>query len=167
MRDLSCFCDTPNICDCLSLRKVVLVKHVGANVSVDTAVPSSDAMGVSNATSVSAGSADATMTHATVSATATSDDFEYSVDLVGKWLVVDYDDLPYPGIVQDIDHESVVVKVMHRIGNNRFFWPAKEDVCPNEFSQVVTEFGGMESVTSHNMQMPVNVWDYVCTKLDL
>lgn len=167
MRDLSCFCDTPNICDCLSLRKVVLVKHVGANVSVDTAVPSSDAMGVSNATSVSAGSADATMTHATVSATATSDDFEYSVDLVGKWLVVDYDDLPYPGIVQDIDHESVVVKVMHRIGNNRFFWPAKEDVCPYEFSQVVTEFGGMESVTSRHMQMPVNVWDYVCKKLDL
>ena len=167
VRDLSCFCDTPDICDCLSLRNVVLVKHVDneSNISVQSDIPSIDIIEVSNTTDASDVSAEPS--HAALDTAPTSDDLEYSVDLVGKWVVVEYDDLPYPGIVQDVDHESVVVKVMHNIGRNRFFWPTRDDVCPYDFHQVVTEFGGMESVTSRHMQVPVSVWDKVCKKLDL
>ncbi len=44
--------------------------------------------------------------------------------------MVQYEGLVYPGVVVvDEDAEEVEVKCMHRIGNNRFLWPAREDVC--------------------------------------
>ncbi|CAL8239701.1 unnamed protein product [Gadus morhua 'NCC'] len=50
-------------------------------------------------------------------------------ELIGKWCVVLYDNDPYPGIIQDIDTEScALVKTMHSVGANRFYWPMKDDV---------------------------------------
>lgn len=48
------------------------------------------------------------------------DAFQKSIDsqLVGKWCVVLYDDIPYPGVVQNVDDDDVEVEVMHKIGNN-------------------------------------------------
>lgn len=48
-------------------------------------------------------------------------------DLHGKYCIVKYDDQPYPGIIQDSSDSEVEVKVMHQIGDNRFFWPGLED----------------------------------------
>ena len=55
----------------------------------------------------------------------------FSADLVGKWVVVDYQNTPYPGIVVDIDVEldEISVKVMKISGINRYSWPAKDDIC--------------------------------------
>lgn len=47
---------------------------------------------------------------------------------VGQWCVVKYDGLPYPGIIQYVDVNDIEVKVLHRIGTKRFFWPLLEDV---------------------------------------
>lgn len=65
--------------------------------------------------------------------------------------------MPYLGIVQDLDHEFVVVKVMHKIGRKRYFWPARDDVLVYNylFDQIFTEFDGMENVTGHHKQMPM------------
>lgn len=49
-------------------------------------------------------------------------------DLIGKWCVVNYDGLPYPGIVHDVDEGELEVKVMHKVGNNRYFWPDRDDI---------------------------------------
>lgn len=157
VRDLSCFCRTPDMCDCLSLRSVVLVKHSrNATNHGAITVPSS-------ITDVSAEPVN--RVNKTVEDTMSV--VEFGVDLVGQWLVVEYDDLPYPGIVQDVDHESVTVKVMHNIGKNRYFWPARDDVLQYEYSQVITKFEGMENVTNRHMQMLVHIWDSVCKKMNL
>lgn len=47
---------------------------------------------------------------------------------VGQWCMVKYDGLPYPGIIQYVDVNDIEVKVLHRIGTKRFFWPLLEDV---------------------------------------
>ena len=42
--------------------------------------------------------------------------------LIGQNCVVNYDGLPYPGIVMDVDEENgIEAKVMNKIGVNRFF----------------------------------------------
>lgn len=51
------------------------------------------------------------------------DTFQRSIEskLVGQMCVVLYDDIPYPGVVQNVDDNDVEVQVMHTIGNNRYF----------------------------------------------
>lgn len=41
--------------------------------------------------------------------------------------VVKFDGLPYPGIIQNVDANDIEVKVMHRIGTNRYFLLLFED----------------------------------------
>ncbi|WAR26590.1 hypothetical protein MAR_012294 [Mya arenaria] len=47
--------------------------------------------------------------------------------LVGRYCIIDYDGLPYPGLILDIDEEGAEVSAMCRIGAHRFFWPLIED----------------------------------------
>ncbi|WAR20726.1 hypothetical protein MAR_014700 [Mya arenaria] len=159
VRDLSCFCNASKLCKCVIFRKVVLVKSNsnGQGVILGSAISSNSAIGGSSTSCIRTESADHTSTN----------DYEFSVEAVKKWVVGEYDGLPYPGIVQNVDHESVEVKVMHSIGKNRYCWPARDDIFKYDFHDVVTEFEGMESVTGRHMQLPFNVWDKVCKKLDL
>lgn len=48
------------------------------------------------------------------------DTFQASIEskLVGQMCVVLYDDIPYPGVVQNVNDNDVEVKVMHKIGMN-------------------------------------------------
>ncbi|CAC5405966.1 unnamed protein product [Mytilus coruscus] len=54
-------------------------------------------------------------------------------DLLGQYVLVDYDKKPYPGIVTDCDETEVFLSCMHRIGNLEnpsFYWPlAVRDEC--------------------------------------
>ena len=38
------------------------------------------------------------------------------------------DEKPYPGLVLNVDTDGVLVRCMHRVGQNRFYWPSTEDV---------------------------------------
>ena len=50
-------------------------------------------------------------------------------ELIGEWCVVLYNNETYPGIIQDVDTEScALVKTLHKVGVNRFYWPMKDDV---------------------------------------
>ena len=40
--------------------------------------------------------------------------------------MVTYDGTPYPGINEDADEESMLVSVMHRIVENRYFHPKRK-----------------------------------------
>ena len=42
---------------------------------------------------------------------------------LGKWVLVRYEKKLYPGVVQEVEEEDVLVKCMARVGENRFFWP--------------------------------------------
>ncbi|XP_052809542.1 uncharacterized protein LOC128238012 [Mya arenaria] len=62
--------------------------------------------------------------------------------LIGQYIVVEYDGLPYPGEVLDVDEEDLEVKVMHKIGKNRFFWPLLDDTLWYHKDKVVTILDG-------------------------
>ena len=42
-------------------------------------------------------------------------------EYIGQFCVVEYDKTLFPGVILDVDEDSVYVKVMHRIGRNHFF----------------------------------------------
>jgi hypothetical protein len=74
-------------------------------------------------------------------------------DWIGKWCVVLYDDVPYPGIVQDVDDEDLEVKVMHKIGQNRYFWPLLPDILWYKHDKVVYKIQEPSLVGSRHYQL--------------
>ncbi|XP_060568684.1 uncharacterized protein LOC132727272 [Ruditapes philippinarum] len=61
-------------------------------------------------------------------------------NLIGRYVVVQYDGLPFPGVILDVDEDEIEVKAMHRVGNNRYFWPMIDDVLWYNKEQVLTHF---------------------------
>lgn len=57
-------------------------------------------------------------------------------DWIGKWCVGLYDDVLYPGIVQGVDDEDFAVKVMHKIGQYRYFFT----LLPNNITKLFAKY---------------------------
>jgi hypothetical protein len=95
--------------------------------------------------------------------------FQQSVDsqLVGKWCVVKYDDVPYPGIVQNVDDDDIEVQVMHKIGNNRYFWPLMPDILWYKHSQLLCEITEPTKVGTRHYQLSKPDWTKVVKVMDL
>ncbi|WAQ94248.1 hypothetical protein MAR_006719 [Mya arenaria] len=88
--------------------------------------------------------------------------------LIGQYIVVEYDGLPYPGEVLDVDEEDLEVKVMHKIGKNRFFWPLPDDTLWYHKDKVVTILDGAPvRVTGRHCKINHDVWDQIEDILDL
>ena len=68
------------------------------------------------------------------------------------------DEKPYPGLVLNVDTADVLVRCMHRAGQNRFYWPSTEDVCWYNKDQIVAVIPPPTSVTSRHMQIDAAVW---------
>lgn len=85
---------------------------------------------------------------------------------VGKWCVVLYDHKPYPGVIVDVDDSDwgIEVKVMHRIGVNRFFWPMREDRCWYICEQFVTLINEPASVGTRHVQIDRATWNIIAEK---
>lgn len=58
-------------------------------------------------------------------------------ELIGKLFVMEYDRNHFPGIIQDVDHDSVKEKTMQRNGKNRYFWSLCGDVIGYKFENVI------------------------------
>lgn len=88
---------------------------------------------------------------------------------VNKWCIVLYDGVPYPGVIVDVDNIDwgIEVKVMHRIGRNRFFWPTIEDRCWYTESNFVTLINEPHSIGSRHVQVDAAVWACIEKKLNL
>lgn len=97
------------------------------------------------------------------------DTFQKSIDsqLVGKWCVVLYDDIPYPGVVQNVDDDDVEVQVMHKIGNNQYFWPMIPDRLWYNHSQIICEISEPTKVGSRHYQLSKSDWDKVVKVVDV
>ena len=87
------------------------------------------------------------------------------------WLtncVVEYDGLPYPGEIVDVDEASLEVNAMHSVGNNRFFWPLVPDVIWFDSTNLGTLIPGEpDHVTSRHRALPKQVWELIIKKLNL
>lgn len=79
---------------------------------------------------------------------------------LGKHVIVRYegDNQLYPGEVTDEDDEDVQVNCMHKIGQNRFFWPLRADVCWYSKDSLLTVIPPPERVTERHMQISPKIW---------
>lgn len=85
---------------------------------------------------------------------------EIDENLVSQYCVVKYDGKAFPGIILAVDQEDELeVKVMHRVGRNRFFWPTIEDTLWYAKENIITllETPPMP-VTARHMQVESQVW---------
>lgn len=89
--------------------------------------------------------------------TVTEDQWQ-SLEVVGKWCVLKYDGDLYPGVITDISETQVEVRCMQKIGVNRFFWPAREDILWYLFEDIVCIIPPPRPVTGRHMEIEREVW---------
>lgn len=80
-------------------------------------------------------------------------------NLIGKWCLLKYDKELYPGIILNLDNTHVQVKCLHRVGKNRFFWPARDDILWYLFNDVLETIQPPQAVTSRHMEIQRDVWN--------
>ena len=92
----------------------------------------------------------------------------YSEDFHGKWCVVTYDGTPYPGIIEDADEAFMLVSIMHRIGENRYFHPTRKNAIWHAYDKIVTLIPEPSPVTSakRHYQICPDIRMVICEFLD-
>ncbi|XP_062319382.1 uncharacterized protein LOC134022109 [Osmerus eperlanus] len=81
-----------------------------------------------------------------------------SPEVVGKWCVLKYDGDMYPGVITDTSETHVEVRCMQKIGVNRFFWPARDDILWYLFEDIVCIIPPTRAVTGRHMEIESEVW---------
>lgn len=89
---------------------------------------------------------------------------------MGKYVVVLYNGIPYPGYVEDVGIDDIYVNCMHVVGkkveNNWFFWPKKiPDKCWYLLDNLVTiipEPSRIEKSTHY--QVEARLWKEIMEK---
>jgi hypothetical protein len=86
--------------------------------------------------------------------------------LLDQFVIVMYDDLPYPGKVIDFDEQDVRVDCMNRVGKNLakvFFWPRlRKDICWYPYSKVLGMISELEKINDRHFAIDQEVYDQVC-----
>ncbi|KAK3102875.1 hypothetical protein FSP39_014573 [Pinctada imbricata] len=146
-RILSCFCKYPDTCACYAPREFIF-QAVGAP-NEPTVRSEEEQVGHSSTTLITLDCVDES--------------------LIGKYCVVVYDALPYPGVITDVDEdEEVEVNVMHKIGRNRYFWPRMEDILWYKKSDVMTLLDTVpRHVTGRHQEIDPDIWRLIEAKLEL
>ena len=91
--------------------------------------------------------------------------------LISTYCVVAYDDVPYPGIILDVDGDELEVKVMHKVGNNRYFWLQADDILWYTKDIIVALLEGppqpvTSAQSSRHKQIADNVWQKIQQMFD-
>lgn len=79
-------------------------------------------------------------------------------DLLNMWCVMSYDGSLYPGIVTEYDEEGVEVKSMSKVGENRFFWPTREDRIRYGYDKVLTLIPEPTRIGTRHVQINTLYW---------
>lgn len=85
---------------------------------------------------------------------------------IDEWCVVNYDGMPFPGQIKDVDDDSVEVSTMSRVGNNRFFWPAREDRIWYDYDKIISGIPPVSKVTSRHHKIEESFWEAISDFLD-
>lgn len=81
-----------------------------------------------------------------------------SLEVVGIWCVLKYDGDLFPDVITDTSEIHVEVRCMQKIGVNRFFWPAREDILWYLFEDIVCIIPPPRAVTGRHMEIESEVW---------
>lgn len=92
---------------------------------------------------------------------------DFDETLKGQYCVVTYDGQPYPGIIHDVDDEEIEVMVMHKVGENRYFWPLRDDSLWYQKENFVCLIPPPCPVTKRHHQIDKCVWEAIKKKLSL
>ena len=87
-------------------------------------------------------------------------------DLLDQFVIVMYDDLPYPGKVIDFDEQDVRVDCMNRVGKklaNVFFWPRlRKDICWYPYSKVLGIIPEPQNINDRHFAIDQEVYAQIC-----
>lgn len=89
---------------------------------------------------------------------------------VGKHVVVEYDNRPYPGFVEDAGEQDLYVSCMHQVGKrnrNCFFWPKKiKDKCWYDYDSILAIIPEPQKIegTSSHFEIKDEIWQTVNSK---
>lgn len=162
-RVLSCYCSHPDICTCMSLSD--------DRILASSFKPVADApISVSNIDSISPlevsvpGVAMVSQRQASLASHIKILNVDDIVDdIIGTHCVLKYDGKVYPGVVLDVDSDGTLeVKCMHRIGENRFYWPMIDDVLWYKCEDIVSLISEPTHVTKRHMQVDPTIWQQIC-----
>ncbi|WAR31464.1 hypothetical protein MAR_034006 [Mya arenaria] len=63
-------------------------------------------------------------------------------ECLNRYVIVNFNSKPYPGLVQEVHNEEVEVLCMHQVGRkkslNCFFWPKKKNLSWYDFNKIMT-----------------------------
>jgi len=81
--------------------------------------------------------------------------------IIGEWCVLQYDNDLYPGIIVAKDEGYAQVKCMHRVGQNRYFWPAREDSIWYMFDDIIRLIPAPVRVTARHVEIQKDIWSEI------
>ena len=81
-----------------------------------------------------------------------------SIDMIGQWCVVKYDDDFYPGSIVEVNETHAEVTCMHMVGKNRFYWPNREDTLWYLFDDVLRIIPQPTQVTGRHVEIDKEIW---------
>lgn len=85
-----------------------------------------------------------------------------TIDCVGRWCMVKYDDDHYPGIIINVEDDNIQVNCMHRNGINKFFWPGpRKDISWYADNQIVCLIKEPQALNKRSLQVDQETWKYL------
>lgn len=80
----------------------------------------------------------------------------------GQWRVVRYDNIPYPGIILQVEKNNVEVKCLHCNGINMFYWPSSRDyVNYYKDDQIMCPTPEPLALNRHSLQIENEVLEFI------
>ena len=154
-RDVSCFCYLPGIvpCKCFSPK----------SFEFPQVAQCAEAAGPTEPEIVTNAETSKQINEPSSYADAAAGLTDEVTQLLNKWVLVNYDGVVYPGIVQSVEETDVEVKCMSRIGKNRYFWPQIEDKIWYIHDDILSTIPQPEKVGSRHVKLAENIWQLYCT----
>lgn len=89
-------------------------------------------------------------------------------ELLGRYVLVKYEEKPYPGIVVDVDESEVYVQCMHSVCKSQeniwFYWPKTiKDICWYEMENVLAVIPEPE-LKNRKYFVQTDLWNYAVQK---
>ena len=134
-RNVSCYCSSGKMCDCYELKHFCF-PVLTVTTAADTLAPTEVELRDASCKS-----------------------------LIDEYVVVKYDGVAYPGIVTDEDHDDVEVKCLHKVGENRFYWPMHDDICWHQRDSILGVIPPLEKVTGRHVRVAPALWEKILTRM--
>ena len=143
-RDLSCFCNGTDFCSCHSPKMFNFNRSPSQHP-----VKTTDRNEMEMITGNDKVSLESNIYHA------------YDA---GTWVIITWEDDWYPGeiIENEIENQTIKVKVMHSVGDNKFIWPTKDDILSYEYDKVIQSIPPATNITKRLYKIDDEIYNELC-----